>query len=372
VRSSFLEAVESENLRLVGEPEIGRFEAEAGKGVSYTATFEVYPEVEVCDPGNLKVQTLVCDITEADIDIMVETLRRRQRTWEPVERSAQKGDQLDIDFQGYVDEEPLEDGEAKGFTFELGSSDLLEGFEAGLIGANALDELTLNLEFASDYHKKDLAGKPVRFEIQVNKVLEPRLPDLDEDLFRQFGVEEGGLQAFRDEVRKTMERERDQQVRKRVKQRVMDALLDANSVVLPKVLVDRETESLRRQIDSHVAPQSKDRAESQTIPLLEKEARRRVELGLILAEIINRNGLRADPARVRKFIDKIAASYNQPSAVVKWYYDDRKRLAEVENTVLEDQVTDWVLERAQVQELPISFDALMNPRQTEDHVKGNA
>lgn len=366
IRSSFVEAIKTHGLRLAGDPSIELIEAGADRGFAYKATFEVYPEITLAPVGDLKIIKPVCAITEEEIDKGIDTLRMRRRRWEIVGRPAEKGDRLSIDFHGTVEGETV--GEAKGFEFELGSGELLAGFEEGLIGVCGSSERTLDLVFPADHQDPKLAGKPVQFTVKLNSVSKPVLPELNEELFRDYGVNEGGLSRFREEVRKSLERERDQEVRNKVKAHVMEALLEANPIEVPKVLVEAEARRLHQQarmraIVYRVAPEQ---VEALLPAMFEQQAQRRVELGLILSAIIHSVGLKAEAAKVRSMVEELAARHGDPASVIKWYYEDRERLHEVETAVLEEAVVDWVLTQAHIEERPMRFEALMSPGQSAD------
>jgi trigger factor len=274
---------------------------------------------------------------------------------------------VEIDFHGAIDGQPFEGGEACGFQLELGSGRLIAGFEDGLLGAKAADELGLDLTFPQDYPKAELAGKPVHFKVKMNGVSRPVLPEVNEEFFQQFGVREGGLEAFRREVRKNIEREGEQKVKAKVKTDVLEALYGANAVELPRVLVEAEAKNLAKDARQRILNLGIPDAQAGILEpkMFEEEAKKRVALGLIAAEVIRMAGLKADPARVRAAVEGIASSYENPAGIIAWYYADRKRLADIESLVLENEVVDWVLARARVTEYPTSFDALMNPRQTD-------
>lgn len=366
LRSTFRDAVVQEKLRPAGEPTIDPLVAEPGQGLAYTATFEVYPEVTVGPVAALEIERPVCEISDADLDAMTETLRQQRRTWEEVDRPAAEGDQVNVDFTGYVDGEPFEGGQATRFDVELGHANLIPGFESGLVGARAGEERELNLTFPENYGHTGLAGKPAVFKVQVNKVSEARPPAVDEAFFKLFDITEGGLERFRAELRENLERERDQLLRTRVKDRVMDALLAANTVEVPKALVESESRRLFEELKQTIAMRGADPAQIDGLDLsrFADQATKRVKLGLILSELIQANGLKLDPAKVRGIVEGLAQSYREPAAVVKWYYEDRRRLADVEAAALEEEVVSWVLERAAVLDVSTTFDALRNPGQT--------
>lgn len=369
VQQSFYEAIGREKLRPVAGPVINPLEANSGAGIRYTARFEVLPEFEPAVPESLEVERTLCEITDANIDTMVETLRRQHRRLEPVNRPARDGDVLELNFTGHVDGAPFEGGEAKEFRVELGAARLIEGFDAGLKDRETGARFQLDLRFPDDYRVETLRGKPVTFDVEVLKVLEPVLPELNEEFFTTFGVREGGAEAFRREVREHMDREAAAVIRNRLRDSVVEAVHKANEIQLPTVLVQQEQLRLGEQVKENlkrygIAPEAA--GDKLTDPaLFEQQARKRVAVQLVVAEIIRRQDIKPDAARVRTTVENLARSYEDPAAIVSWYYADRSRLAEVEAMVLEDAVIDWIAARAKIREVKVAFDELVNKRQTE-------
>lgn len=365
VQSSFYEAVSQKKLRPAGTPTIDPLQAEPGNGIDYTAVFDVYPDLETPPIDALEVARPVAEVTDADVDRMLETLRRQRRTWQTVERAATPTDRVVVDFQGSVDGAPLDKASGTEVPVELDGARMIEGFEDGLVGMQAGEEKTLDLEFPENYPAEEIAGKMVSFAIKAHRVEEPVLPPLDDALAESFGVKDGGLEALRDEVRNNMARELDDGLRAVTKRRVMDALLKGQEISLPDSLVSDEIERAMRQRKLELSHAGIDPETAGLEPaMFEEQARTRVSLGLLLAEIIKSNDIKPDPERVRKRIETIASTYEDPSEVINWYYGDRSRLSEVETTVLEDQVVEWILERARVSDEPSSFDGILNPGQT--------
>jgi len=327
--------------------------------------FEVYPEVTLPDIRSLKLTRSVGQVTEEDVDKMIETLRRQRRTWEAVDREAAEGDRVVMDYTGTVEGKEFNGSQGSEVPVELGSGALIDGFEDGLTGVKAGEERVLDLQFPDGYHAKELAGKPVQFNAGVLRVEEPRLAEVDESFIRSFGVEEGGVEALRKEVHENMERELGDSVRGKVKQAVMDALRETCAPDLPKALVDNEVQGLMKQTRNGLTEKGAASVDLKLDPsMFEEEARRRVALGLILAEIIKTNGMSADPEKVRARVQSIASTYQDPSQVTSWYYAEPGRLAEIESVVMEDQIVDWVMEQADVTDKPMTFDEVMNPGQT--------
>lgn len=368
MRSTYMEAIEAEKLRPAGEPSIEQAEADdSEKGLSYTAVFEVYPEVTINPVEQLELSLPTCEVGDADVEQMVDTLRSQQSTFSETERKAETDDQVNIDFEGYLEDEKFEGGEAEDFDIVIGGKRFIDGFEEGLVGLKAGDNTSLNLEFPEPYQNEDLAGKPVRFEVKVNKVSAPELPELDDEFFKRFGVEEGGVDAFKTNIRDNMERECTQRVKNQAKTRVFNALYDGNPFEVPETLVNSETEQLLEQTKQRLAQQG---LPAEQLDSLDKdtfvtEAKKRVALGLLMSEIIKTNEMTADPAQVRTMVESMAANYEDPTALVQYYYADQSRLADVQSMVLEEEVVSWITDKAQVTPDPITFDALMNPESTE-------
>ncbi|MCY1173555.1 Trigger factor [compost metagenome] len=275
------------------------------------------------------------------------------------DRAAQNEDQLNIDFVGKVDGEAFAGGSATGTQLVLGSGRMIPGFEEGLVGAKAGEERVLNLTFPENYQNLDLANKAAEFTVTVNSVSEPKLPELHEDFFAQFGIKESGLEGFRAEVRKNMERELRQAIKTKVKNQVMDGLLAANPIEVPKALLENEVNRLRvqavQQFGGNIKP------EQLPAELFEEQAKRRVVLGLIVAEVVKQNELKPDEARVRELIQEMASAYQEPEQVVAWYYKNDQQLNEVRSVVLEEQVVDTVLQKASVTDKSVSYEEAVKP-----------
>ncbi len=361
VQSSFYEAVTKENLQPAGTPQIEPKEGDEEEGFSFIATFEVMPEIDPASLEGAEIEKVTAEVTDADVDKMLETLRKQNAEWEKVDREAQDGDRVVLDFKGTIDGEVFKGGEGENVPVTLGGGRMIKGFEEGLMAAKAGEERTLDLSFPDDYGYKEVAGKPVQFQVKIHAVEEPRLPEIDDEFAKRFGVE--SADALKKEVRDNMERELEQTLRARVKQQVMDKLVELNDVEVPKALIENESRALLEQMRQNMqVPQGK-QGPDLSPSMFEEQAAKRVTLGLILAEIIKRNELKAEPDQVRAAVEKIAASYEKPEEVLGWYYGDQRRLGEIESSVLEDRVVDWVLEQAKVTEKSKGFDELMNPQQ---------
>lgn len=360
VQSSFTDALAQQSLQPVGmpqiEPDINLEEARA----SFTATFEVMPEFELAPITDRVVKRPVGEVVDADLDAMIERLRTQRKTWSPVERACQSGDQVTVSFVGTVDGEAFEGGSAEDLVLELGAGRMIPGFEDGLIGAAVGETRTLDLTFPDPYKATHLAGKPVRFEITLNALSEPCLPELDEALVKEFGVESGDVERFKSDVRANMERELKDRLEARTKERVMDLLLEANSIDVPRALVEQEIQAMTEQMHQALGG-----AQMQLPPALFTDAaRRRVALALILARFVKDNALEVDADRVRETVEKMAATYEDPQAVIDYYYADPSRQSQVENMVLEGQVVALILDQVVVEDEQVSFEEMANPDST--------
>ena len=369
MQSSFYEALAREKLRPASRPTIDPMDAAPGKGVVYTATFEIYPEVNLAKVEDLQIEKPVCTVTPADIEKMLGVIRKQQRKLQPIDRAARDGDVLEVDFKGLIDGQGFDGGEASNFKLELGSKHMLAGFEEGLIGAKAGEERTLKLNFPETYYKPELAGTPVTFAVKIKIVHEQVLPELDNKLFASMGVKEGGVEAFRAEVRRNMEHEIEQALLKRSKNNVLEALYAANRLELPKSLLSHEAARLSEQFHAGLKMRGMDahhhHDEAAEVAQFNDHAEKKVTLQLLITDIVKRQNIRVEPAKVRKIIESVAHSYEHPQEVINWYYGDKERLAEVEMLVLEDEVVNWIMARAQVHEKQFAFDDLMNKVQTE-------
>lgn len=362
IQATFYEAIVEQKLNPAGAPSVEPKTFEKGKDLEYIATFEVFPEIQLASFDGIAVERLQAEVNDADLDNMLEILRKQNTRFEVVERAAENGDQLSIDFVGKIDGEAFAGGTAKGTSLVLGSGRMIPGFEDGLVGAKAGEERVVTPTFPDDYQNLDLAGKTAEFTITVNSVSAPQLPELNDDFFALFGISEGGLEGFRAEVRKNMERELRQAIKTKVKNQVMEGLLAANPVEVPKALIGNEVNRLRvqavQQFGGNIKP------DQLPAELFEEQAKRRVVLGLIVAEVVKQSELKADEARVRELIEEMASAYQEPQQVVAWYYKNDQQLNEVRSVVLEEQVVDTVLQKASVTDKAVSYEEAVKPAET--------
>ncbi|MAB99186.1 MAG: trigger factor [Pseudomonadaceae bacterium] len=359
IQATFYEAVVEQKLNPAGSPSVEPKSFEKGQGLEYVATFEVFPEFEVQGLETIAVERLQAEVAEADLDNMLEVLRKQNTRFEAVERAAENGDQLNIDFVGKIDGEEFAGGAAKGTQLVLGSGRMIPGFEDALVGAKAGEEKVINPTFPEDYQNLDLAGKTAEFTVTVNSVSAPELPELNEEFFALFGIKETGLEGFRTEVRKNMERELRQAIKSKVKNQVMDGLLAANPIEVPKALLSSEVDRLRvqavQQFGGNIKP------DQLPAELFEEQAKRRVVLGLIVAEVVKQFELKPDADRVAEMIKEMASAYQEPEQVIAWYYKNDQQMNEVRSVVLEEQVVDTALQKANVTDKSVSYDEAVKP-----------
>lgn len=363
---SFQQAVVQEDLRPVGQPTIEPTRNESGENFEFVATFEIYPEVELSDCSAIKLEKLSAEVTEADVQAMIDKLRDQQSTWEAVDRAAANGDQVNIDFVGTKDGESFEGGSAEGSDLELGSKRMIDGFEAGLEGAKAGEERVLNLTFPETYHAEDLKGAAVEFKVTVNTVNEKKLAELDSAFFSNFDVD-GGLDEFKVNVKENMQRQLTDAIASNTKQQVMDGLFESNKVDLPAAMIADEINVLRQQSLSQFGAAAEN-FDISMLPneLFEEQARKRVALGLILNKAVEHFEIKPDRDQVMAFIDDIASSYDEPEQVRNQFLGDENRLQQVQLMVVEKMVVEKVAEVAQVTEKACSYeDALQGPQAAE-------
>lgn len=366
VEKTFGEVVKQQNLRVAGYP---RFDAkplpDGASAFEYSATFEIYPEVKVGDISGKKIERAKLQVSDAEVDKTLEIMRKQRAVFEPAARPAQDGDRLIIDYNGTIDGKPFDGGAAQGATVLVGSGRMLPDFDQQLVGIKAGDVKSFELRFPDDYHGKDVAGKTARFEVTCKEIAAPRLPELDAEFAKSVGVADGDLGRLRAEVKDNLEREVKLRLKNRVKDQAMQALLDVTQMEVPRSLVDMEIERLQGAARQDMTARGVKVDENTPMPadLFEKQAARRVHLGLILAEVVKQHGLYAKPEQVRAVVEEQAKSYEHPQEVVKWFYGSPVRLRDIESAVLEENVVEWALATATVEDKSVVFDELMGNQQ---------
>ncbi|MCX7066937.1 MAG: trigger factor [Methylococcales bacterium] len=363
IQSTFYEALQSEALRPAGYPHIEH--TDDTDGFSYTAIFEVYPEISLDGLEQLEVVRPIATVGDTDINNIIEKLREQKKVWAVVDdRAAQTGDRVIVHFSGVVEEENFTDGTVENYSVEIGTNKMIPGFEDALLGLKANDVKSFELAFPADYGNDKLAGKTAQFTADVVTVEAATLPEIDEAFIQAYGVDEGSVDAFRADVSDNLSRELKQVLRGKLKNAVMDALYTKFQITVPNALIDEEVERLMTPyIES--AKRQKMKPEDMLLPrdVFEEQAKRRVALGLILGEVIQKNAVELDANKVRATIEELAKSYEHPEDVIAWYYADEKRLHDVEQMVLEDQVVEWLVAQAHVSDESVSFSDVMDRQQ---------
>ena len=362
IKATYYDALQDQDLKPAGHPHIEPLDET--EGFKYTAVFEVYPEIPLEGVDQLEVVRPVATVNDSDVDDMIEKLRAQKQSWHIVDRPSQEHDRVTISFSGTSEDENFTDGRVEDFEVVCGSKKMIPGFEDNLIGLKTGDNKTFALNFPEDYGNTKLAGKAAQFEVDVIKVEEPLLPEINEDFIKAYGIEEGSVESFRDDVKNNMERELELALRSKLKSSVMDALHEKIQISVPNTLIDMEVEHLMKPY-IETAKRQNMKLEDIKLPrdAFEVQAKRRVALGLILGEIIQKNAIKLDSNKVRSTIEDMAKSYERPEDVVNWYYSDESRLSDVQQMVLEDQVIEWLVGQAKVSDESVNFSDVMDKQQ---------
>lgn len=372
IQIAFYEKVKEQKIEIAGQPRIEPAENSENsddnkdkKEIEFTAIFEVYPEFELNDFTQLKVEKPVFNVTDAEVEKTIDVLRKQQMTYRHVDdanRTVQKEDRVTIDFIGKKDGEPFEGGKAENYPFIVGQRMMLEDFENAVEGMKVGEEKTFNLTFPAEYFAKDLAGKEVEFTIKLHKIEEPSLPEVDADFAKKMGIADGDVEKFKAEAKKNLETEVEQRLKNLLKNNVFDALKNANPIDLPKALIDLECKRMAAQAKQDMQARGMMKT-TKDFPIQEswfaEQAEDRVALGLLVSKIIETYSIKADAADVRAFVEKMSQAYEKPDEIVKWYYSDPQRLRSVENYVIEDNVIKHITNLAEVKEIDIEFEKLM-------------
>ncbi|QSX34896.1 trigger factor [Shewanella avicenniae] len=360
MQRSFIDAIIAEKLNPAGAPTLTPGATE-GEQFEFTATFEVYPEVAVTGIDAIEIEKPVAEVKDADVDNMIETLRKQHATFAAVEREAAEGDKAIINFVGSIDGEEFEGGKAEDFELQLGSGRMIPGFEEGVIGHKAGEEFDIDVTFPEEYHAENLKGKAAKFAITLKEVKGAELPEVNDEFATRFGVLEGGVDALKAEIRKNMERELEQALKANVKEQVLNGLLAANEVELPKALIAGEVDVLRRQALQRFGGQfNPQQMPELPAELFTEQAERRVKIGLLLGEVIKGSELKADEERVQALIASMASAYEDPKEVVEYYNSNNELMQNMRNLALEEQAVEEVLKAAKVTDKEVAFEDFMN------------
>ncbi len=363
VGEAFAKAANEAELRVAGQPKITEKEGAPEGELAFDAVFEVFPEVKIADLAGAEVEKLSAEVDDGAIDKTIDILRKQRRTFaqRPADAAAVDGDRVTVDFEGKIDGEPFAGGKAEAFQFLIGEGQMLKEFEDAVRGMKTGESKTFPLAFPEDYHGKDVAGKTADFLVTVKKIEAANLPEVNEAFAKTLGIADGSVEGLRADIKKNLEREVKFRVQSRNKQAVMEALVSKAELDLPKASVDAEVGRLLEGAREELKQRGIKDADKAEIPadVFLPQAERRVRLGLVVAELVKANKLEATPEQIKAHIDELASSYEKPEDVVRWYFGDRQRLAEVEAVVIENNVTEFVLGKAKVTDKAVSFDDLM-------------
>ncbi|WP_246798017.1 trigger factor [Burkholderia perseverans] len=371
IGQEFFEVSRAESLRVAGQPSFAPKQDAAADAYAFDATFEVYPEVKIGDLATAEVERSTTTISEAEIDRTLDILRKQRVHFHArgeggehgdggAEQAAQNGDRVTVDFVGKIDDVAFQGGTAEDFPFVLGEGRMLPEFEQAALGLKVGEAREFDLTFPEDYHGKDVAGKTAKFTVTMKKVEWPHLPEIDAEFAKTLGIEDGDLAKMRGEIKENLEREAKRRTQSLVKNQVMDAVLKISELDVPNALVAQDQERLVEMARQDLAQRGVPNAATAPIPveMFKEQAERRVKLGLVIAELVKANGLEAKPEQIRAEVDEFAKSYEDPKEVVRWYYSNQQRLAEMEAFVVESNVVDFVLGKAKVTDKEVSFEAL--------------
>ncbi|MDO6464515.1 trigger factor [Pseudoalteromonas carrageenovora] len=362
MQRNYIEAIVAEKINPAGAPSFAPKSLEAGKDLEFSATFEVYPEVEVQGLDKIAVEKPAVTVTDEDLANMLETLRKQHASWADVDTAAGENDRVTVDFVGTIDGEVFEGGKAEDFPLELGQGRMIPGFEDNIVGKKAGEEVVADVTFPDDYHAENLKGKAAQFTITVKKVEAQELPELSEEFATKFGVTEGGVDALKEEVKKNMTRELDQAVKANVKDQAIKGLLENNEIEVPKALVDQEVDALRQQAAQRFGGDAKNMPELPA-ELFHEQAVTRVKTGLLLGEVIKANDIKVDDAKVEALIATVASAYEDPTEVVEYYKGNDQLMQQMRNVAMEEQAVEAILAKANVSDVEKAFDDIMNPQQ---------
>ena len=365
IQASLTEAVQQESVEPAGTPQIEDVKMEAGEDLEYTAVFEVFPEVQPGDFSKVTIEQPLSEVTDDDLELMTEKLRSQRLEYTVVEREAAEEDRVNIDFEGFINDEPFDGNKAEGSDIVIGSGDMIPGFEDGIVGCIAGGSKDIEVCFPDDYHVDDLSGKAAVFKIIVNSVSEPIKPELDDEFFKQFGIEDGGLEAFRADLRGNMEKELERAIKQRKKNQVMDGLIETTEIEVPNTLVENEIDRMRQgaiqQYGGH------DGIDPSLLPaeMFEKEASRRVTLGLIVKAVVESSSVTIDEEKVKKTIEEMASAYDDPEQIINFYNSNEQQLNQIRNMVLEDEVVELLLDQAKVEDVKMTYEEVIQSLQSD-------
>ncbi|WP_168014425.1 trigger factor [Halomonas salinarum] len=366
MRERYVQAITQENLNPAGYPEIEPTVNESGKDLEFVATLEIYPEVELASIEGAEVERPVVEVTDADVEQMIETLRKQNASWAEVDRAAEDGDQVTLDFQGFLGDEPFEGGSAENHDLVIGSGSFIPGFEEQLVGTKAGDEKEITVTFPEDYQAENLAGQEATFKVKVHKVSAQELPAIDEAFIKQFGVEGGDIDTFHAEIKKNMTREASQAVDNRVKQQVLDALKKVNDIPAPQALVQQETDALKRQAAQQFGLGEDFDVSQLPNELFAEQAKSRVQVGLLLAEVIKVHEADASDDEIRAKVEELSQQYEDPQQVIDYYMSNDELKNQLKSSILEEKAVAVLLDQATVKDVEMSYEQALQAAQQQE------
>lgn len=364
IERSYVAALDQEGLTPATEPAIEPTTTDRGSDVEYVASFDVFPEINSGEISGVRIEKPICEVVDSDIDTTLERMRNQRVEFETSEETAETGDRVTLDFNGKIDAVAFDGGSAEDYQLVLGSGAVLPDLDSAMVGMKPSDEKSIDVSFPDDYPKEELAGKKAVFDVVMKEIAKPKLPELDEDFVKGFGIEDGDMTRLRDEIRNSLERERNERVEGRIKEQVLSALGERNSFELPAKMVESEIDSMiesSKQMMQSRGVQAPEELTDADREGFREEARRRVALGLIMRSIIKTESMEADADRVRDKIASISQGYDQPEQVMQYYYSDAQRRAQIEAIVIEEQVVEHLLKTADVEEVNMTFSEFMYP-----------
>jgi trigger factor len=361
MRNSYIEALTQEKINPVGYPSFELKNMDEGQDLEFTAIFEVYPEIELADAGQLSITRQTAEVTDQDVEKMIDLLRKQQASYEDIDRASEMNDIIIADYKGTLDGEVFEGGTAQDAKITLGSGQMIPGFEEGLVGKKAGEQLEINVTFPVDYQSEALAGKDAVFDVVVKKVQKQVLPDLDKDFFTKYGVSSETEEEFRAEIIKNMNRELKQATANKVKQQIVDGLVEINSVEVPKALMEQEIQRLKEEAVQQYGGQLK--AEDLPNEIFQPQAEKRVSIGLIFSEIVKANDMKVSDEEIDAKLSELSSTYEDPEKVIEWYKSQPDQKAQIESVIIEDKVIDLILKSAKVDEESVTYDEALNPTQ---------
>jgi trigger factor len=360
VQASLTDALRTQNLRVAGFPRIEPRQDVAEDEFGFSAVFEIYPDIQLGDFATVKIARPLAEVTPADVDHTIEILRKQRARYEPAARPAQTGDRALVDFTGTIDGVEFAGGQARDFAITLGEGKMLPAFEAALAGMSAGETKSFDLTFPADYHGKEVAGRTAKFVLTLKSLSEPHLPPVDAEFARNFGIASGSVEELRAEIKANLSVELKRKVESVLKEQVMKALLSTSQLVVPKSLVELEAQSLRERAATELKGRGVKTEDIELTPeVFRPQAEERVAFSLVLNELVRTQQLQARPEQIRALVEEAAQSFEQPDAVIRWHYEQPDRLNEYEVRAVERNVIDWALQRAQVEDRPTPFAALM-------------